>query len=817
MKAHPLVVMLLLCAGLGAAATTTSMVFWHTNEVPLLDHWDIILGWAAGTGGFDARQLWAPHNEHRIVVPRLFYLMDLTIGQGRMSLLFLSILLLHLATAGIWTAFARTLGDLSRSATVALFGLALLCSFSIGQIETFLWAFQVCFSLLVFFSTLSLGSFGMHCRAVSRSSSARQRAWLCACIAAALLASLTLASGIALWPVLIVASVTLRLPRSTVIWLTLTGLVVIGVYLYELRSPSPGMSLAEVVGRGVPLAKYVLLYLGAPAAAVGQTFGFSAGLVGLAAAGLVVVATLRRRWASDLGVLVATCVGFWIACATLTALGRVSLGVDQALSSRYQTFVLQFWLALGTAGFAWFSRHERHRLQAHLFLLAAGAVSAAAYLNAWISLEPHFVRAAAFNEAASAMGSGFGDHPALRLSYPTPNVPRTGMRYLRAHRLSVYAGASAAAVARSVQLTNLADPLAGASCRGGVDAITRVDWIGGYGFRLQGWAWDAESDGPLARFAVADQTGRVVGTGRSTAASPRWTRFGLSTRRSVWVAYAPQQPSLRSLTVHGATRRGTCTIATVDVGPLSPHTTLPSALKERWMHGAIFRHGQWFYDLNHDYVCTEADDRVRSFGEAGDAPVAGDWDGTGRVRVGIFRKGRWLVDLNGSGTWDGKGVDGEFIFGQDGDIPVVGDWDDSGALRAGVFREGEWRLDLNGNGLWDGPTVDALVAFGRSGDHPVVGDWDYSGHLRIGVFRDGLWTVDFDGDFHAGPEDKTFIFGERGDIPLSSDWTGAGALRVGVFRGGTWYADLNGNHEWDVGDDIALFGQAGDLPIVGPW
>jgi hypothetical protein len=65
-------------------------------------------------------------------------------------------------------------------------------------------------------------------------------------------------------------------------------------------------------------------------------------------------------------------------------------------------------------------------------------------------------------------------------------------------------------------------------------------------------------------------------------------------------------------------------------------------------------------------------------------------------------------------------------FGQPGDLPVVGDWDGTGVFKIGLFRPstGEWLLDLNGNGLWDGCQVDRCRGpFGQEGDSPLVGKW----------------------------------------------------------------------------------------------
>jgi len=67
---------------------------------------------------------------------------------------------------------------------------------------------------------------------------------------------------------------------------------------------------------------------------------------------------------------------------------------------------------------------------------------------------------------------------------------------------------------------------------------------------------------------------------------------------------------------------------------------------------------------------------ILSFGLPGDLPVAGDWNGDGADKIGVFRPAtaEWFLDFNGNGTWDGCDVDICLTFGQSGDLPVVGKW-----------------------------------------------------------------------------------------------------------------------------------------------
>ena len=141
--------------------------------------------------------------------------------------------------------------------------------------------------------------------------------------------------------------------------------------------------------------------------------------------------------------------------------------------------------------------------------------------------------------------------------------------------------------------------------------------------------------------------------------------------------------------------------------------------------------GVWNFDLDGDGNVDKCsiDQCIENFGQTGDLAIIGDWNGTGKEEIGVFRPqtGQFYLDLNGNGKWDGPTVDRLMgPFGLPTDLPIVGDWDGTGKVRIGVYRPNarEWYLDLNGNGKWDGPTVDLPMGpFGQLGDLPVVGKW----------------------------------------------------------------------------------------------
>ncbi|MGH7768317.1 MAG: hypothetical protein ACREQP_12740 [Candidatus Binatia bacterium] len=189
----------------------------------------------------------------------------------------------------------------------------------------------------------------------------------------------------------------------------------------------------------------------------------------------------------------------------------------------------------------------------------------------------------------------------------------------------------------------------------------------------------------------------------------------------------------------------------------------------------------WYLDLNGNGILDGCEPHScrRVYGNAGDVPVVGDWTGGGTMNLGVFRPGtgEWHFDVNGDGDFDGCAIEAcSRFFGAAGDLPVAGDWDGEGQTKIGIFRPstGEWLLDSGDAGDTTDCADDCLI-FGAPGDLPVVGDWDGSGADKIGVFRPstGEWLLDLNGDGNwdgCGVDACRGPFGAPGDLPVVGKW-----------------------------------------------
>ncbi len=237
-------------------------------------------------------------------------------------------------------------------------------------------------------------------------------------------------------------------------------------------------------------------------------------------------------------------------------------------------------------------------------------------------------------------------------------------------------------------------------------------------------------------------------------------------------------------------------------------------------------------------------DITTQFGLAGDIPVAGDWDGSGVIKLGVFRCPApgagvcsWYLDQNNNGVWDGTiGGDIIFQFGLPGDIPVVGDWNGNGISKVGVMRcptgpgVCQWILDI-ANVRSPNSATFLIDSYGLAGDQPAVGNWTNSGGShpvdQVGVMRGaGQWILNSSGSGSWSPSDTQYSYGQAGDVPVTGNWEGAANKRIGVFRcpagapgSGVcqWILNTSGSGAFSSTDLITSYGLVGDKPVVGFW
>src|ERR1700756_664388 len=71
-----------------------------------------------------------------------------------------------------------------------------------------------------------------------------------------------------------------------------------------------------------------------------------------------------------------------------------------------------------------------------------------------------------------------------------------------------------------------------------------------------------------------------------------------------------------------------------------------------------------------------------TYGNPNDVPITGDWNGSGKTQIGVYRPSNDTFYLGDSG-----GVSyASATFGNPNDVPITGDWNGSGKTQIGVYQ-----------------------------------------------------------------------------------------------------------------------------------
>ncbi|HLF42111.1 MAG TPA: M15 family metallopeptidase [Acidimicrobiia bacterium] len=132
------------------------------------------------------------------------------------------------------------------------------------------------------------------------------------------------------------------------------------------------------------------------------------------------------------------------------------------------------------------------------------------------------------------------------------------------------------------------------------------------------------------------------------------------------------------------------------------------------------------------------------FGNPSDIPIPGDFDEDGCDTVSIYRPAEqrfYVINRLGSGDAGLGAADFSFLFGNPGDKPFVGDFDGNGIDEVGLHRESTGRVYFRFS-LSTG-IADNQFFFGDPGDFLVAGDWEGDGVDTPAIFRpsDGNWYL----------------------------------------------------------------------------
>ena len=398
-------------------------------------------------------------------------------------------------------------------------GLITYCILCPTQQENLVWGFQLQFVVPAAMATLAVLSLLLLYRNSAEHRDAGSPLLLMASVAAATLATWSLANGMLLWPLLLLTALLLRMRRSTSLVLALFGAVNIGLYLYRYHRPLPQSRVVPSLKAMGGMLKYVAVYFGSTW--VRHSSGWVAivaGTVGICASVVIIArVVLQRRTRSLLMLQLSLLILLCLATAAITASGRLYLGVEQATASRYQTFALLFWCGLGLALLFHASRSptQWYTVSALLLVLMVGFGTQVRMPLA--DAQWHQVR---LRLVSLALLTGVHDPATLAEAYPDPRVVLRAAEYMRENHLSIFGGDLYSELGRPLDAVYRLRPAA--ECSGYASRPQALPADGGQGLRITGYAWDTELGRP-ARTIVAVEDGRISGFGSTVAIARSWT------------------------------------------------------------------------------------------------------------------------------------------------------------------------------------------------------------------------------------------------------------------------------------------------------
>jgi hypothetical protein len=156
------------------------------------------------------------------------------------------------------------------------------------------------------------------------------------------------------------------------------------------------------------------------------------------------------------------------------------------------------------------------------------------------------------------------------------------------------------------------------------------------------------------------------------------------------------------------------------------------------------------------------------FGNPGDLPLAGDFDGDGCDTVSIYRpsEGRfYIMDHLGSGDAGLGAAEYAYYYGDPGDAPFMGDWDGDGIDTPGLRRDSNGFVYLRHSNSQG--TADVEYFYGDAGDVVFTGDWDADGDDTLGLYRPSNGTVYLRNTNTTGIADVAYTMGGSEHRPVA--------------------------------------------------
>jgi hypothetical protein len=310
------------------------------SPVPFWDMWNGYLGFYTRLQSGEFSVWWMQHNEHRIILTRILFWLDIHFLHGSGAMLIVVNYLLVGMSAVMYMLFGRAIlpkGYLF----VAVIASCWLMFWS--QENNLTWGFQSQFIMAQLLPLVALYFL------FKSKISDNKYSYFIGALVFGVLSFGTMANGVAALPVVIAYAILVKYPWRRIACLAFIFAIFAFLYFSKYKSPPSEYSTIDtVINHPMSVLKFYLVYLGSPFyyALGGFRAAAFAGIFCSFSTLMLLFLHVRRpgERAAELALL--AFLGYLSLTAFATAGGRSMTGIEQAVSSRYTTPAVMAWAAL---------------------------------------------------------------------------------------------------------------------------------------------------------------------------------------------------------------------------------------------------------------------------------------------------------------------------------------------------------------------------------------------------------------------------------------------------------------------------------------